>query len=295
MTTLPFLTGEPTRHPGCCLSLSQPLLATIRTLLRSIPVITPSTNPDEKGGGDEHASTPQSEPALLLSIGSGTGLLEELLHIYLNHDAHRPLGQGNSSPTSNDPDASGLAGTWRVEGVEVNQVVNLHLPEDRINHVAGTWAILESRVRDATALMFVYPRDGALVRRYIDAFMTYPPRAGDSRSRGGDQQQEGGRKHENVSVSMSKSQSEGENEVKRTSESVKKDENRDKSTTETWSTTGAGVQLVLWLGPKCDWEDTGLVSSNVSGEFEVFEMRHGVGLAEYEMLAALRRKTIASR
>ncbi|KAK5625479.1 hypothetical protein RRF57_001195 [Xylaria bambusicola] len=219
MATLPSLTDEPTLYPGCCFSLSRPLLATIcALLLESIPVLTPS-GVKPRSSSNEHASP----PPIILSIGSGTGLLEELLQNYL--DGGEALNSSHHSSSS----------TWRVEGVEVNHIVNVHLPEDRINHVAGTWAVLESRARDAAALMFVYPRDGALVRRYVDhAFMTTAP------------------------------------------------------------TSCGGVRIVLWLGPKCDWEDTGLGSFITSGEFEIFEMRNCTGLAGYEMLAALRRKMSAS-
>ncbi|KAI0803460.1 hypothetical protein GGR55DRAFT_662673 [Xylaria sp. FL0064] len=263
MTALPSLTNKPTRHPGCCLSLSQPLLATIRALLQSIP--------DEKKSSDEHEL---AEPALILSIGSGTGLLEGLLHLYLN-DGDR--GRDSLSP------ASVPTRDWRVEGVEVNQAAaNIHLPKDRINQVAGTWALHEPRARDATALMFVYPRDGALVRRYVEVFMAAGDDGGRGRWGGGGNEYERERMHEGEC--MSDSAIKGET-TKRISESV----NIGGETI-----TRRGGQLVLWLGPKCDWEDTGFGSSDLRREFEVFEMRDGVGLAEYEMLAALRPKIVPS-
>ncbi|KAJ8128977.1 hypothetical protein O1611_g4655 [Lasiodiplodia mahajangana] len=147
MPTLPPLRDEPTRYPGCCLSLSNRLLATIGSLLNSSHDLVHPT------------SLTHNEPALVLSIGSGTGLLEELLHAYLNNlNTHTHVPEERIK-------------SWRVEGVEVNPAVNTHLPEDRINYVAGTWAVLSTRAREATALMFVYPRDGALVRRYVEAFM----------------------------------------------------------------------------------------------------------------------------
>ncbi|RWA03018.1 hypothetical protein EKO27_g12088, partial [Xylaria grammica] len=130
MPSLPSLTDEPTRHAGCCPSLSQPLLSTIAVLLHSTAAAPASTGTQSRG------------PApLVLSVGSGTGLLEELLHAYLNQHPPTPSTIRSSIP-------------WRVEGVEVNPAVNVHLPEDRINHVAGTWAVLESRARDAAALLF---------------------------------------------------------------------------------------------------------------------------------------------
>ncbi|KAI1294107.1 hypothetical protein F5Y03DRAFT_319883 [Xylaria venustula] len=247
MATLPSLTAEPTRHPGCCVSLSQPLLATIQALLQSIP----SASLQKEKSDPEYESAPQP---LILSVGSGSGLLEELLQLYLNQSV-------SVSPN------------WRVEGVEVNSAVNIHLPEDRINQVAGTWAVLESRARDAAALMFVYPRDGALVRRYIDAFMTSSLGTRYSGGKGIDEQ-------EGVNGRKSDGGPTGE-EDKRVNESAN---DRYKNG------NGGRVQLVLWLGPKCDWEDTGIASSDARGDFEVVQMRDGVGLAEYEMLAVLRRK-----
>ncbi|KAI0424244.1 hypothetical protein F5Y09DRAFT_324938 [Xylaria sp. FL1042] len=279
MTTLPSLTDEPMRHPGCCLSLSQPLLATIRTLLQSITGLPPSTSLNNKSSSDAHESASRPEPALILSIGSGTGLLEELLHVYLNYGVCHLTGRDSPLPTPNHPNASASTQDWRVEGVEVNRAVNIHLPEDRINQVAGTWAIHESRARDSAVLMFVYPRDGALVRRYIEVFMASSSSGGDNGGRGEDEQVSE-KKHEGEC--MSENERIGEAERRSESESVN---SRGKTTTR------RGGQLVLWLGPKCDWGHTGLGSSNSSGEFEVFEMRGGVGLAEYEMLAALRPKT----
>ncbi|KAI1365116.1 hypothetical protein F5Y08DRAFT_304905 [Xylaria arbuscula] len=244
-TTLPSLTDEPTLYPSCCFSLSRPLLATIHTLLlqsiSTIPSVSNSSSSSsaadiqrkkELGSGDNDGEDNEDAQSLVLSIGSGTGLLEELLHRYLNSGV-RDRGDevSSSSAATSPPTPTAAADGWRVEGVEVNHTMNIHLPEDRINHVSGTWAILEARARTVSVLMFVYPRDGALVRRYIDAFMMRE---------------------------------------------------------------GASVQLVLWLGPKCDWEETGFGSVGAGAaakdELEITEMRSGGGLAEFEMLAALRRK-----
>ncbi|KAI0401482.1 hypothetical protein F4802DRAFT_580402 [Xylaria palmicola] len=240
MTTLPSLTASPTRHPGCCLSLSRPLLTTLASLLDSS--ISPSHHPSDP-------------PALILSIGSGTGLLEELLHAHLDPDP--------PPAAAAPPGGRWRRRRWCVEGVEVDPpAVNVHLPEDRVNRVPGTWAVLGSRARDAAALLFVYPRDGALVRRYVNAFLRQrrrSPRVGSPRE-------------------------EDEDEERRT-------------------TYGEGqggdsgdrrrADIVIWLGPKCDWEDTGLGSllgPDDEDELEILVMCDGAGLAEYEMLAALRRK-----
>ncbi|KAI1751055.1 hypothetical protein F4782DRAFT_506610 [Xylaria castorea] len=257
MADLPLLTLEPTRHPGCCLSLSEPLLATIRTLLDSAPHLNKKSY-----DGHKPELEPEPEPALILSIGSGTGLLEELLHVYLNNDDHLSI---NSNSAEN----------WRVEGVEVNAAVNIYLPEDRINHVLGTWAVLETRAREAAALMFVYPRDGALVRRYINAFMTSSTRAGD---RHGESESDRENKVEGGYVANSSNQGVNHEDHSKDGDEIRRNPRK-------------GVRLVVWLGPKCDWDDTGLRSVHTNNEFEVLEMRHDVGLADYEMLAVLKQKT----
>ncbi|KAI8948137.1 hypothetical protein F4801DRAFT_470576 [Xylaria longipes] len=262
MTNFPLLTYEPTRYPGCCLSLSEPLLATIRTVLDSAPHL------DDKRH-DGYKPWLELDPALILSIGSGTGLLEELLHIYLNKVDHASIDLNSAK-------------NWRVEGVEVNPAVNIYLPEDRISHVLGTWAVLETRACEAAVLMFVYPRDGALVRRYIDAFMTSSTRA-----RG----QRGHESCESESESESDRENEGEDgsEAKNSNEGVDY-ENHGEKGSGSRRNPRKGVQLVLWLGPKCDWDDTGLRLFHMDAEFEVLEMRDDVGLAEYEMLGVLRQK-----
>ncbi|KAF2972070.1 hypothetical protein GQX73_g1615 [Xylaria multiplex] len=272
MTGLPSLTDEPTRHPGCCVSLSVPLLDTIKTLLQSIPIIAQSVNTTTNEESLQGCNSAPPQSALILSIGSGTGLLEELLHDYLNHGSH------NSLSAPNHPN---FIGNWRVEGVEVNQAVNVHLPEDRISRVAGTWAVHESRARDATALMFVYPRDGALVRRYIDEFMGLTL----NRARIGENEQGGREKDEFMNENTYESEGKHANEV------IRRGENRGQDNLETCGTSRGDVQLVLWLGPKCDWGDTDVGSLGGSHEFEVLDLQSGVGLAEYEILAAVRRKT----
>jgi len=77
---------------------------------------------------------------LVLSVGSGTGLLEALLQ--------------ESLPA------------LRIEGVEVSLNVNKYMPADRVNLVGGTWDIYPN-ASEAFALLFVYPRESSLVRRYL--------------------------------------------------------------------------------------------------------------------------------
>ncbi|RAH69867.1 uncharacterized protein BO66DRAFT_323899 [Aspergillus aculeatinus CBS 121060] len=82
-----------------------------------------------------------AHPGFTLSIGSGSGLLEAL--ITLRH------------------------ATVTVEGVEVSAAVNRYIDELDMNVVQGTWDLLPRAAR-AAAWMFVYPREPALVRRYLD-------------------------------------------------------------------------------------------------------------------------------
>ncbi|PYI01436.1 hypothetical protein BO78DRAFT_401269 [Aspergillus sclerotiicarbonarius CBS 121057] len=81
------------------------------------------------------------KPAFTISVGCGSGLLEALI-------AYRhPRTQ--------------------IIGVEVALSVNRYLPEQDIDVVGGTWD-LHSRASQATAWMFVYPREPKLVTKYIE-------------------------------------------------------------------------------------------------------------------------------
>ncbi|KAI8672513.1 hypothetical protein NCS56_00714300 [Fusarium sp. Ph1] len=134
---LPSLQDAPIRHPNCCLSFSSKLIEILTRIFSS------TANPDGT--------------STVLSIGSGSGLLEALLL------AHVEAKDGSGAPSFN------------VEGVEVQQLsgkppVNRYLPEQAIYTVRGTWDVV-SRLQDpgVTALMFVYPRQPALVTEYIKA------------------------------------------------------------------------------------------------------------------------------
>jgi hypothetical protein len=112
---LPVATSAtPSRHPDCCLSLSPTIPLDI---IKAFP----------------------SRDALVLSIGSGTGLLEAIMAV--------------AEPR-----------LW-IEGVEVRSV-NKYLPDELVHTVQGTWQLC-SRARDCDALLFVYPRDPGLVKKYI--------------------------------------------------------------------------------------------------------------------------------
>lgn len=92
----------------------------------------------------EHlASLLPPDPAMTLSIGSGTGLLEALLlH-------QRP--------------------TLDLKAVEVPRNNNKYMPIDRIEIVNGYRDLCTLAV-DASAWMFIYPRDAWLLRKYVQAF-----------------------------------------------------------------------------------------------------------------------------
>ncbi|KAK9418337.1 putative Ankyrin repeat-containing domain protein [Seiridium unicorne] len=90
---------------------------------------------------------------LVLSVGSGSGLLEALL-----------LERWS---TLSEPKLF-------IEGVEVQQSVestllNKYLPEQHHSSVKGTWD-LSPRAGDAAAFMFVYPRSPKLISSYLGKF-----------------------------------------------------------------------------------------------------------------------------
>jgi hypothetical protein len=116
-SALPKLLKKPQHFPDCCLGLSAALIRRIEQLL--------------------------PPAALVLSIGSGTGLFEALLQ--------------ESLPSIT------------VEGVEVSHTVNKYLSADRLNVVGGTWDIC-SRTSEASILVFVYPREPKLIRRYLQEY-----------------------------------------------------------------------------------------------------------------------------
>lgn len=92
----------------------------------------------------EHlASLLPPDPALTLSIGSGTGLLEALLL------QQRP--------------------TLDLKAVEVPSTKNKYLPADRVEIVNG-YRDLCSLAADASAWMFIYPRDPWLLQKYVQVF-----------------------------------------------------------------------------------------------------------------------------
>ncbi|KAM5382071.1 hypothetical protein ACJZ2D_002673 [Fusarium nematophilum] len=136
------LQEAPIRHQNCCLSLSSKLLQILSQVFYSTP--------------------PRQTPTVL-SIGSGSGLLEALLLAHVQSQ-HQTCGE----------DGPGLP-RFNVVGVEVQQSVgkepvNKYLPEQAIYAVRGTWNVV-SRLQetDVTGLMFVYPRQPTLVSEYTKA------------------------------------------------------------------------------------------------------------------------------
>ncbi|KAF2182896.1 hypothetical protein K469DRAFT_711611 [Zopfia rhizophila CBS 207.26] len=118
----PILSDTPSVHPDSCLALSVPLLNHLRSLL-------------------------SQEPDLVLSIGSGTGLLEYFL---LNH--------ASASPQK-----------LNILGVEVYPSPNIYLPPPHNLTVIGTWS-LHPLAGKAKAWLFVYPKQVTLVERYLKVF-----------------------------------------------------------------------------------------------------------------------------
>ena len=116
MKPLPQLTKTPTQHPDCCCSLSTPLIATIAASLPSLK-------------------------ASVVSIGSGTGLLEALV-------------------LREVPNIS-------LTAIEVSKAVNLYLPDGLVDVVTGTWDV-SAKAIDAQCWLLVYPRSPKLLKDYFD-------------------------------------------------------------------------------------------------------------------------------
>lgn len=147
------LGDKPSRHPHCCLSLSTKLLDVLTE--------TCFGKADDGGGGDGPCRT-------VLSVGSGTGLLEALWQQHLS----------SPSPYQHRRE-------YRIEGVEVrlksaaanaSAVCNMYLPEQAINAVRSAADVVTSRLAgdegdggDVVGVVFVYPRQPELVSRYVRA------------------------------------------------------------------------------------------------------------------------------
>ncbi|KAI3531651.1 hypothetical protein CSPX01_14026 [Colletotrichum filicis] len=131
---LPPLTNEPRRHPDSCLTLSLPLIKAL------------------------HAQLPPT-PELTLSIGSGTGLVEALLDSLVDIQAQ--------DPTQEVSQKSPAPRKLNLTSIEIAPSPNKYHRNHRT--VPGTWA-LDPAAAEAKAWMFVYPKQVALVRKYMEAF-----------------------------------------------------------------------------------------------------------------------------
>lgn len=121
-TALDKLSEKPAHFADCCPGVSKPLICAIVDHL------------------------PQS-PALTLSIGSGSGLLEAILLEATERDRGEAVN---------------------LRGVEVPSCVNTHLPPERVLRVPGTTS-LHPDVFLASCLMFVYPRNAMLIEMHLNA------------------------------------------------------------------------------------------------------------------------------
>lgn len=131
----PRLSDTPRRYPDYCLSISTRLTWAMTNILTS---------------ACSHPNAPKKN--IILSVGSGSGLLEAHLQAFWS-----------CSPSNN----------LFIEGVEVRTAeesppVNRYLSEEQYTTVRGTFEI-SPRLKDASALVFVYPREPGLVHRYLHA------------------------------------------------------------------------------------------------------------------------------
>lgn len=129
------LSKVPKHYPECCLSISEALFACIACCLSELQAATQITESGVK------ATT-------ILSIGCGTGFLEAVLTAYL-----QKLGFHRT----------------QVEGVEVASADVKYLPSELVYRVPGTRSICQ-HAGTADILLFIYPREGELVRQYLTRF-----------------------------------------------------------------------------------------------------------------------------
>ncbi|RYP61863.1 hypothetical protein DL771_009982 [Monosporascus sp. 5C6A] len=142
---LPEITDEPRHYPDCCLSISRGILDVLTDTFRTA-----------------------AETGLVLSIGSGSGLLEALLQSRWATVSALASASASDNTTAAATTISAAASP-RIEGVEVRASVNRYLPAAAVGTVRGTWEVSPRARSDPTvaALLFVYPRSPALVSRYL--------------------------------------------------------------------------------------------------------------------------------
>ncbi|KAM7197262.1 hypothetical protein V8F33_005690 [Rhypophila sp. PSN 637] len=155
-TPLPDLTSaeaqQPLRHSASCASLSLALIETLNNVL------------------------PQP-PSLLLSVGSGPGLIEALLlhhfplraaqtHVITEYDDDTPYQESDS-----ESDEARKGPTGSFYGIEVKNTkdVNRYLPQQNVLTVPGTWALPGEEITyRVEGLLFIYPRQAGLIRTYLE-------------------------------------------------------------------------------------------------------------------------------
>lgn len=115
---LPQLSHIPVQHADCCAALSSTLVAKVA---QSLP----------------------SAPALTISIGSGSGILEALI-------------------LRDRPEVC-------LQAIEVSHDINLYLSAENVQIVSGTWDLC-ALAANSTAWIFVYPREFSLVEKYLQTF-----------------------------------------------------------------------------------------------------------------------------
>lgn len=115
---LPRLSNTPVQHADCCAALSSTLVA---RLAHSLP----------------------SEPALTISIGSGSGILEALI-------------------LRDRPEIC-------LQAIEVSPDINRYLLAENLQIVSGSWDLCPLAA-NSIAWIFVYPREFSLVEKYLEHF-----------------------------------------------------------------------------------------------------------------------------
>lgn len=122
---------SPKHDPNCCLSLSTRLFS----VLKDIAVQRVQLQSDD-------------DALVFLSVGCGTGFFESAFSKYLQQECQLKA---------------------RVEGAETQSTTIPFLSDELVHRAKGTWDILDD-VHGAHVLLFVYPREGRLVQRYLERF-----------------------------------------------------------------------------------------------------------------------------
>lgn len=131
MVLMQNITDDPKYDPNCCLSLSTRLFSVIKDI--AVQRVRLQSSDDT---------------FVFLSVGCGTGFFENAFSMYLQQECSLNA---------------------RVEGVETQSTMIPFLSNELIHRTKGTWDILDD-INGAHVLLFIYPREGRLVQRYLDRF-----------------------------------------------------------------------------------------------------------------------------